>query len=106
MSYNLYIDDSRVPPRDGQKWHVAKSLEEAAVILRSNGAPKFISFDTDLGQVAGQQIASWLIQFDLNNNVLGPDFEFYVHTDDLVVATQLKTPLQKYLKFKFSVKSA
>jgi len=49
MGYNLFIDDERLPPRDGRQWRIARSSDEAIKIFEEHGVPDFISFDHDLG---------------------------------------------------------
>lgn len=47
MTYKLYLDDLRDPPDDS--WVVARSSDEAFIILNVKGLPDFMSLDHDLG---------------------------------------------------------
>lgn len=69
MTYALFIDDERFPPRDGRcDWVIARNLEEVRDILDARGSPEFISFDHDLGAgiPTGFDIAKALVEADMD----------------------------------------
>jgi hypothetical protein len=108
MSYNLFIDPVKEPQRDGKKWQTARSTTAAAAIMKQLGAPKAISINYDLGknEPYGAEIARWLVQLDLNHNILSQDLEYFIHGGSVVDATNMKMILNNYLKFKYKAKSA
>lgn len=109
MSYNLFIDPTKEPQRDGKKWQTARSTTAAAAIMKQLGAPKNLSFNYDLGknEPYGADIARWLVQLDLNHNILASDIEYTVHGGSVVDATNIKNILRNYLNFKYkATKSA
>jgi hypothetical protein len=108
MSYNIFIDPAKEPQRDGRKWQTARSTTAAAAIMKQLGAPKAISINYDLGkdEPYGADIARWLVQLDLNHNILTNDVEFLIHGGSIVDATNMKLIINNYLKFKFKPKAA
>lgn len=91
----LFIDDERYPPGDGADWHVARSSTHAKVFVVMHGIPNFISFDHDLGgQDTTMNFVNWLGNYMIDNNLRLPaDFDFYVHSQNPVGATNLKSKL-------------
>jgi len=47
MEYNMFIDDERYPPMDGDVWVIVRTSQQAIDWITSNGYPSFISFDHD-----------------------------------------------------------
>lgn len=108
MTYHLHIDNKNEPQRDGKKWQTATSITAAEAILKTLGAPKTISMNYDLGkgQLHGDEIARWLVQLDLNHNVIAEDLEYMVHGGSVVDATKMKMIVRNYMNFKFKAKTA
>jgi len=106
MSYNLFIDPTKEPQRDGKKWQTARSTIAAENIIKQLGAPLAISVNYDLGknEPYGAEIARWLVQLDLNYSILSHDLDIEIHGGSVVDATNMKTILRNYLKFKFKEK--
>lgn len=50
MTYNLFIDDMRVPLYDFADAVLVKSMFEAEQYIQKHGVPEAISFDHDLGE--------------------------------------------------------
>ncbi len=106
MSYNLFLDDIRVPemvyknPSD-YNFVIVRSYEKFVAHIKANGLPKYISFDNDLGlnadgEVAedGYATAKWLVYtsgLDLIN------LDFYVHSANPVAAKQIEGLLTNYI---------
>jgi hypothetical protein len=53
MSWNLFLDDERIPyyvdPNRQHAWRIAPNLTVAKYMVQTFGMPYFISFDHDLG---------------------------------------------------------
>lgn len=108
MNYDLFLDDERHPPRRNDKdWCVARSMDEAIHLIEELGVPDTISFDHDLGSHNGQPLpsgmdfAKWLVQYDLDNNILDEKFAFTVHSMNSVGATNIQSYMDSYLRSKF-----
>ncbi len=102
MSYRLFLDDERDPPRDGKTWIIARSANAAQAIVIARGFPQHISFDNDLGsEVEGRHFALWLIDQELEGKGKFPiDFTFYVHSQNPVAAKAINDLLNRYLSFR------
>ncbi|WP_046744862.1 cyclic-phosphate processing receiver domain-containing protein [Kordia zhangzhouensis] len=106
MSYNLFLDDIRVPEMvyknpDNFDFVVVRTYEKFISYIQENGLPNYISFDNDLGLNAkgelaedGYAAAKWLVYhsgIDLRN------LEFYVHSANPVAAKQIEGLLTNYI---------
>ena len=119
MRYNLFIDDQiddvdsetgkaiRDPKIiDPSREYVAvKTVEAAIEYIQSNGCPRFISFDHDLGLYPDgspretPKLAHWLVEQDLDSPGFIPDdFEYQVHSRNVygvnnlsILSNRLKT---------------
>ncbi|KAB8153054.1 hypothetical protein EZY14_011790 [Kordia sp. TARA_039_SRF] len=106
MSYNLFLDDIRVPEmvyRNPEEYNfvIVRTYEKFVAYIKANGLPKYISFDNDLGLNAdgnvaedGYAAAKWLVYnsgLDLRN------LEFYVHSANPVAAKQIEGLLTNYI---------
>ena len=107
MRYKMYLDDVRAPAHFGSGlkntpgWLMARSYDEAIDMVERFGAPVYISFDHDLGDAnvkTGYDFAKWLIEQDLDNNILPADFDFNVHSANPVGAANITNLLEPYLK--------
>lgn len=100
--YKLFIDDERFPPGDGERWLIARNIVAVQQIIKHHGFPSFISFDHDLSinQPTGMDIAHWIVNHDMDFDVIPPDFDFYVHSQNPVGAENIECLLRSYLKFK------
>lgn len=98
MSYKLFIDDERFPFVPDQ-WVIARSMFDVQLVIAKHGWPSFISFDHDLGegQPSGKDIANWIVESDLSDNVLPDDFEFTVHSMNPVGGNNISGLLRQYL---------
>lgn len=104
----LFLDDERFPPDDGAQWTIVRTFEQAVDWVQTYGCPSFISFDNDLGvdeqgnnRLEGWHFARWLVEYDLDNNVIPDNFEFYVHSQNVAGKQAIQSRLENYLKFKF-----
>lgn len=90
MTYKLFIDDERFPPggEDGiRNWEIARSSEEAKLVISRLGMPSFISFDHDLGgEDTSMVFLKWLSDYIMDTNSCLPvisDFpQYYVHSQN------------------------
>jgi len=103
----LYLDDIRVPVhvgsgfKDTPGWLMARTYDEAVNLVQLHGCPIYISFDHDLGDEnakTGYDFAKWLVDQDLDNNIIPTEFEFNVHSANPVGAANITNLLDAYLK--------
>lgn len=82
MEYNMFIDDERYPPMDGDVWVIVRTSQQAIDWIASNGYPSFISFDHDLGgDDTSMGLVNWIIEDCLNREINIP-FKWYVHSQN------------------------
>jgi hypothetical protein len=75
-----------------------------------HGFPDFISFDHDLSDAhyggdyskekTGYDFAKWLIEYDMDTNIMPEDFAFTVHSMNPVGARNIQRLLENYLRQK------
>lgn len=95
----LYVDDERYPKTDN--WIIVRSFTEAKEFIVTKGCPSYISFDHDLGlDGTGLDLAKWLVEEDLDNNIIPDDFDFNVHSANPVGAENIRSLINSYLTFK------
>lgn len=101
MTYKLFIDDERYPADncDPAEWVIARSFADVKRVISVHGWPLFISFDHDLGErePSGKDIANWIVDCDMNSNVLDKEFSFTVHSQNPVGAQNIEMFLGQYL---------
>ena len=112
MSYNLFIDDERVPMdvkwgtwqdqalyRDGE-WVIAQNWLDVLEIVVTFGFPRLISFDHDLGdgEKTGYEIAQKLCDMIMDGLQLPDDFEFKVHSKNPVGSENIRRYMNNFLK--------
>lgn len=107
MTYNLFLDDYRDPPK-GRDWIVASDYNAFCEIIQRLGVPQFISFDHDLADVhyghlegvipyndftekTGYHCAMWLIEYCRENGCDIPPCN--VHSMNPVGAQNIRTAL-------------
>ena len=101
---NLFIDDERYPPNDGNSWIIVRNYEEAIAFLKAHtNAPQHVSFDNDLGGAKeGYDIAKWMVEYDIKLNMvwIPINFSFFVHSQNPVAAKAITNLLERYLDFR------
>ena len=103
IQWNLFLDDERFPPEDGKQWQIARTVDDALMLLHAFGCPTFISFDHDLGedQPTGMDFAKTLVYLDQKtSNYIPRDFTFYVHSQNPVGAANIRSYLTNYLRVR------
>lgn len=113
MSYNLFIDDERVPMdvkwgtwqdqalyRDGD-WIIARNWFDVLEIVITFGFPKLISFDHDLGdgEKTGYEIAQRLCDIVMDGDPLPEKFYYLVHSKNPVGAENIRKYMDNFLEF-------
>lgn len=120
MTWNLFIDDERnledvswAPWQVREKyrneeWVIARTdFDVYLEIAKRNSFPSFISFDHDLGlnSESGFKIAAELVDRDMLDEswvAIPDDFDFYVHSKNIIGAENIRSLLDNYLRFKRS----
>ncbi len=121
----LFLDDIR-HPRDvmwikipSATWDIVRSCDEAIQWVKDKGFPNVISFDHDLGwekfdtnehgiiivtepdvEKSGYDFAKWLVEYDLDTNLMPADFTFTVHSMNPVGTEKIQKLLDGYIKQK------
>jgi hypothetical protein len=103
MSYNLFIDDERLPPDDGKDWVVVRTSYDAILHVAKNGIPSYISFDHDLGGCdTSMEFIAWLIEAVLDERFKVPDdFNFYVHSQNPIGKSNIEAKMTSFLRHCF-----
>ena len=95
----IFLDDERFPKVE-EFDIITRSYESFEYLLRVLGIRKisYISFDHDLGEgLTGYDCTKLLVQYDIDNNILSPDFTFNVHSANPVGATNMRKFMENYL---------
>lgn len=101
MTYKLFLDDERDPSYKDYDAVVARNYDEFVEFI-THETPNYISFDHDLGKSkTGYDAAKWLIEYDLDNDILDRDFTFYVHSQNPIGKKNIESILTSYLAQKF-----
>lgn len=100
MTYRLFIDDERSPPRGGENdWVIARSSAEAKQVVRDRGVPSFISYDHDLGgNDTSMNFIWWLIGSYLDGTIQSFPINYGVHSQNPVGARNIQYLLDGFIK--------
>lgn len=102
MSWALFLDDERFPPKDGRNWALARNIDEAFAIMDDLGFPSYMSLDHDLGEdeATGMDFVNALIH-DVQewDHDLPSGFSFYVHSQNPVGAENMRSKLSAFIEF-------
>jgi len=116
MSYNLFLDDERMPinaftytfqPRYTEEaWTIVRSYDEFVDCITLIGMPSLVSFDHDLGDIdyqgtggemTGYDCVKWLIDYCMENKV---DFPCYMlHTANTVGKENMLLLIENFIRF-------
>lgn len=112
MTWNLFIDDERMPTDvtwgneafySVYPWTIARNKQQVVKLIEMYGFPNFVSFDHDLGtnEPTGKDIANWMINCDLDGVYRMPDsFSFYVHSKNPTGKRNIEMLLTPYLEYR------
>lgn len=103
----LFLDDLRNPdycivdPEVMEHTVVARSSSEAIELIEQLGMPGHIFFDHDLGgDDTAMRLVHWLVERDIDENILKPGFTFSVHSSNPVGANNIAGTLKHRIRFK------
>lgn len=113
MTWNLFIDDERMPAQvtwgneafyQQFPWTIARNMKQVQELVNEWGFPDFVSFDRDLGanEPTGKDIANWLIQYDMDNDrsKIPDNFQFFVHSKNPIGKQNIEGLLNEYLAYR------
>jgi len=119
MTYNMFIDDERMPHdvtwaarvdqeiyNNGQ-WIVVRDYDEVVECIMNLGLPSLVSFDHDLGEntPTGYDIAKMMCDLILDGVVLLPeDFRFRVHSKNPVGKKNIEEYMRAFVNYALSEK--
>ena len=99
----IFVDDERFPVNDGRNWIIVRTMSEFInLITNSNDKIEYISFDHDLGnnEPTGIDITKWLVEYDMDHNIISNDFDYFVHSQNPVGKMNIESYLNNYIKYK------
>jgi len=104
--FKLFIDDERFCVNTGE-FYIVRTYEEAISAFDRFKFPTYIMFDHDLGidgngniRRDGMDIAKYIVDFDMDNDVISDDFMYCIHSRNVNGAKNIDGLLSGYLKFK------
>ncbi len=109
MTYRMFVDDVRDPQwvyadQDVSDWQVARSFEEAVMIMSDLGCPEWISLDHDLGDQTptGYDLCKWMVEQDLHMQgaFMMDHFSYACHSANPVGVQNMQGLLDSYAKAK------
>lgn len=101
-TYSLFIDDERYPSDTSKdNWVICRTFDEAVEMFKSC-IPDHISFDHDLGESSksGFDFAKWIVDYDIENNILKSTFSWYIHSQNPIGAKNIDFLLLGYFGSK------
>ncbi len=119
MSYNLFLDDIRIPPMaygivpfEGYRtlsWIIVRDYEEFVKCISDRGLPEIVSFDHDLAdehytqsavytERTGDSCARWLVEYCVLHGYGLPDW--YVHSMNPIGRENIKSTLQSFERYQ------
>jgi len=107
MKDKLFLDDivtplCRYPTSNDEDWDIVKSFDEFKNYILTNGIPKIISFDHDLGISEGNDgndCAKWLVEYCINNKIIEPNFVTLVHSMNPVGAERIRNTFKYFFDY-------
>ena len=126
MSYNLFLDDFRLPEMafnithnpvyNKLEWVLVKSYDEFVEYVTEHGLPDLVSFDHDLADVhydvadpsdadydsfaekTGNHCVKWMVKYCMDNDLDFPSF--LLHSDNVVGRENMLSYITNFIKFK------
>jgi len=107
MTYRLFIDDERFPVEDGKIWLCARSSNDAILLSYNLGAPKFISFDHDLGGTDTSIVyIDWminrtldLIELDIDPGLIRFPKDYVVHSQNPIGEANIHGKMKHFIHY-------
>lgn len=103
----LFLDDIRNPdycitdPEVMENTVIARSSHEAIELIGEMGMPAHIFFDHDLGgDDTAMNLVHWMIEKDIDEDILKPGFTFSIHSSNPVGADNISGALKHRIRFK------
>lgn len=94
----MFLDDLRNPTTNDD-WIVLRSSQEAIDYVKQNGMTEFASFDHDLGgEDTTMVFLRWLIDYDLDHEVIPKNFSWKVHSANPVGSANIHSLISSYMK--------
>lgn len=104
MSYKIWLDDERDPPKlNAEAWVWCKNAKQFVDTIKTRGMPDHIEFDWWLGSgwPTGQDMIAWLIDQDQQGVYTIPkNFTYGVHSSDDSKNRIMLTMFDRYLESK------
>jgi hypothetical protein len=120
--YALFVDDIRVPkdvtwinlPKE--KWVIARDFSQFIAYIKSNGLPKIISLDHDLGgpvsldwsgtsrEPTGADCVRWLIDYCIEHQKAFPSY--HLHTQNPIGKTDMECIITNFLLHRKEIETA
>jgi hypothetical protein len=100
VNYNIFLDDKRSPPN--LNYLLVINYDDFVHCIKTNGLPKFISFDHDLGDINSEQektgydCAVWLVNYCMDNGLELPNY--YVHSQNPIGKEKINALFKNYIK--------
>lgn len=105
MTWKLFIDDERdlsyIGVLDTVLWEVARSTEQAKVLVEYLGPPSYISFDHDLG---GEDTAMVFLKWLADNYFTQPP-EYSIHSSNPVGRSNIDAYMKSWIRVRNQEKS-
>lgn len=104
----LFLDDERFPAsKDYDKYHIARTSQDAIQWCLIHGCPLFMSLDHDLGgEDTGMIFVKKLCDIDMDQEqkFIPEGFSFTVHSMNPVGKKNISEYLEQYLAFRLTLK--
>jgi len=99
MTYRMFIDDERFPPRNETDWVIVRSSAEAIAFVQEIGVPQFISYDHDLGgDDTSMKFITWMIDAYLDKKISSFPVNYEVHSQNPVGAKNIRALLDGFIR--------
>lgn len=85
MSYQIFLDDERVPSYYREDRIICRSYRNATRLVHELGLPYHVDFDHDLGEdvPTGYDFAKFLVEYHLEYNIV-PTLTWSIHSQNPV----------------------
>lgn len=115
MSYNVFLDDVRVPDQVTWKklpkyeWNIVRTYNQFINLVKNKGLPNYICYDHDLGdehygdtnidyskykEKTGYDCAKWMIEYCESNKLKHPNY--IIHSMSPIGSKNIETLIENY----------